>query len=105
MEDFKLKIIEAVETAGFTMDSKIPEHEITFEEITDYYAKASGGYDHKLIDEIQLYKYHNMDISGVFKGRAEKVQKYKERYAPIEKIEETDAKPKVRARTSNRRSM
>lgn len=103
MKDFKLKIIEVIEDAGFTMDSKIPDHDITFEEITDYYAKANGGYDHKLIEEIQLYKYHNMDISGVFKGRAEKIDKYKERYAPIEKIEERT--PRARTRSSNKRKM
>lgn len=98
MEDFKTKIGEILKDAGFSMDSKIPEHDITFEEITDYFAKVSGGYDHELIDKIQLYKYHNMNIEDIFKERAENVTKYRERYSQIEKVEETQSKPRARRR-------
>lgn len=81
MESFKSKITTMLEESGYSIESKVPEHEITFNEIVDYCSKVSSGYDHKLIDEIQLYKSHNMNVADIFKGRAENIEKYRDMYS------------------------
>jgi hypothetical protein len=81
MSDFKVKMEEILEQEGINMSDNILDTETTYENVIDYCAKLSkDGYDHSLIDSIQMYKFNNMNISHVFLGKVEMIERAQQAY-------------------------
>ena len=81
MSDFKIKIEDILIQEGINLSDNIFDTDITYESVIDYCSKISkDGYDHSLIDSIEMYKFNNMNISHVFLSKVEIIERVQQLY-------------------------
>lgn len=78
--DFKQKVESILKESNYNISDEVSSG-YSFENVVDYYVDLTkDGYDHELIDEIQMHKFHKLDIKFVFEKRVDNMKKYKNRY-------------------------